>query len=63
MRLVRSSVGCTTNTSESEFSVHTAREAVLVAKPFKNPLRRVLLLLRPAFVVGQDILNDCDETV
>ena len=23
MRLVRSSVGCTTNTSESEFSVHT----------------------------------------
>jgi hypothetical protein len=36
---------------------------VLVAKPFKNPLRRVLLLLRPAFVVGQDILNDCDEPV
>ena len=32
-----------------------AREAVLVAKPFKNPLRRVLLLLRPAFVVRQDM--------
>ena len=34
-----------------------AREAVLVAKPFENPLRRMLLLLRPAFVVRQDIVD------
>jgi hypothetical protein len=39
------------------------REAVLVAKPLENPLRRVLLLLRPTFVVGQDIVDDCDEPV
>ena len=31
-----------------------AREAVLVPQPLEDPLRRVLLLLRPAFVLGQD---------
>src|SRR4249919_1956666 len=27
----------------------------------RSPLRRVLLLLRPTFVVGQDIVDDRDE--
>jgi hypothetical protein len=31
-----------------------ARIPVLVPKPLKNPLRCVLLLLRPVFVLGQD---------
>ena len=38
-----------------------ARIPVLVPKPLKNPLRCVLLLLRPAFVLGQDRINDPDE--
>ena len=31
-----------------------AREAVLVPQPLEDPLGRVPLLLRPAFVLGQD---------
>jgi len=34
---------------------------VLVAQPLKNPLRRVLLLLRSACVVGQNLVDDRDE--
>jgi hypothetical protein len=37
-----------------------AREAVFVAKPFKNPLRRVLLLLRPASALRQNPVDDSD---
>ena len=37
-----------------------AGEAVLVPEALEDPLRRVLLLLRPAFVAGQDALDDGD---
>ena len=38
-----------------------AREAVLVPQPLEDALGRVLLLLRPAFVLGQDAVDDGDE--
>ena len=38
-----------------------ARETVLVVQPLKNPLRSVLLLLRSACVVGQNLVDDRDE--
>ena len=40
-----------------------AREAVLVPQPLEDPLGRVLLLLRPAFVLGQDPVDDGDERI
>ena len=40
-----------------------AREAVLVPQPLEDPLRRVLLLLRPAFVLGQNAVDDGDERI
>ena len=40
-----------------------AREAVLVAQPLEDPLRRVLLLLGNAFVVSQDLVDDRDERI
>ena len=38
-----------------------AREAVLVPQPLEDALGRMLLLLRPAFVPGQDAVDDGDE--
>src|SRR5688500_18087111 len=43
------------------FDRAAADEAVLVPEALEDPLRRVLLLLRPAFVAGQDALDDGDE--
>jgi len=40
-----------------------AREAVLIPQPLKYPLRRVLLLLRSAFVFGQDAIDDRNERI
>src|SRR5215475_14394142 len=40
---------------------HTAREAMLIAQPLKNPLRCVLLLPRLPLVRGQDHVDDPNE--
>jgi len=36
---------------------------VLVAKPLEDALGRVLLLLRPLFVIGQDLVDDRNEWI
>ena len=40
-----------------------AGEAVLIPEPLEDPLGRVLLLLRPAFVLGQDAIDDGDDRI